>query len=97
MKQGHETSRRLPLAQSAVTADAAGAGRIIRAAIAGAAGGDVRREQRLHREAGALVDRQGAALKPRDSGLIQSKPLAHFDLRQPELAPDVSEVVHGNR
>ena len=89
--------RRLALAQAAVAADAADAFRVIGSAIAGAAGGDVRREQGLHRKAGALIDRQGAVLKPRDGGLIQSKLLAHFDLRQPELAPDVSEVVHGNR
>lgn len=36
--------RRLALAQAAVTADAAGTGRIIGAAVAGAAGSDVRRE-----------------------------------------------------
>ena len=87
---------RLALAQAAVAADAAGTFRVIGSAITGAAGGDVRRKQRLHREAGALVDRQGAALKPRDGGLVQPQLLAHFDLRQSKLAPDVSEVVHGN-
>lgn len=89
--------RRLALAQAAIAADAAGAGLVIGSAIAGAAGGDMRREQRLHGKPGSLVDRQRAALKPRDGGLIQPQLLAHFDLRQSKLAPDVSEVVHGNR
>lgn len=89
--------RRLALTQAAIAADAPDAGRVIRPKVAGAAGGDVRREQRLDREASALVHRQGAIFEARDSGLIQPQLLAHFDLRQSKLAPDVSEVVHGNR
>lgn len=96
MKQGN-TSRRLALAQPAIAAGAAGAGRIFGAEIAHTAGCDARRKQCLHRQRRALVDGQGAALEARDRGLIQPKLLAQFDLRQSKLAPDVSEVVHEHR
>lgn len=96
MKQGNKTSRGLALAQTAVGSDAGITGRIFGAALADAAAGDMRSDQRLDGEAGALVHRQCAALKTRDSGLIQPKLLAHFDLRQAKLAPNVSEIVHGN-
>ena len=41
MENENETSRSLALTQAAVAADAAGAGRVIGSAIAGAAGGDL--------------------------------------------------------
>lgn len=97
MKQGNETSRGLALAQTAIGSNASITGRIFGAALADAAAGDMRGDQRLNGEAGALVHRQRAALKTRDGGLIQPKLLAHFDLRQAKLAPNVSEVIHGNR
>jgi len=97
MKQGNETSCRLAVAQAAIGAEAGGTGRIVGAAVAGAAGGNVRRDESLHREAGALVHRQRAALETGDRGLIQPKLFAQLDLRQAKLAPNVSEVVHGNR
>lgn len=94
MKQGNQTSRRLALAQPAIGTDATGASRVVGLAVTGAAGGDVRRKQGLHRKGGSLVDQPIAALETRDGGLVQPKLLAQFDLRQTKLAPDVSEVIH---
>ena len=49
-------SRRLAMAQATVDANARGAGRIVGAALAGEAEGDVRRNQRLDGKLGSLVD-----------------------------------------
>lgn len=83
------------MAQAAVAADAGAALRIVRAQLAGTAGGDVRSDQGLDGKLGSLVDGQAASFEARDGGLIQSKPLAELDLRQSKLAPDIAEIVHG--
>lgn len=93
--QRRETgSRGLLLTKAAIGAGAGVANRIVRAKFAGAASHDMRRYDRLNCERGALVDDERAALEAGDGGLIKAQHLAHFDLRQPKPAPDISEVVH---
>lgn len=52
------------------------------------------RQQRVERQARAPIKQHVTRLEPRDCGLVETKQLAQFALRQPQLSPNCPNVDH---